>query len=453
MADGPAGDGSTGDAPVDTSMEGAPPQDSGHDGGSDASDGAILGPVPRPIAVAGSVSTATGNAQQVHLIYPQNSDRYWLLYIDDASTSLRTRWSTDLTNWTDGTTLTLPMGQGGEGRNFSVAYKNIAGVDVVHVATSLHSGVKHVVYDTRATISGGTITFGTPVLVHDLDTIDTWVDAAYQAGAGTQGGPECDPDGTGVAIAADGTVHVATAWVAIPGCCYCDANFTHSLSPDLGTSWTGGFASPMDHFTVTLTTNSRQLVAMAAGGLLASWDTADSPLTNVTYATEEAGAWSAAQKTFVPSDFDDMDKDDWSFCRIDDAHTYALRSGYTNLDFESKTYELFSWDGAAWTSQPPPAPELGFHSSGVVLLSNGTSLLAAAIVPDGRVRYATWQTGTGGWTAWSDLVGPLENDAGPGRLYLAGTGCADFAHPVLLWTEGAAAPYTIVATPVASLLP
>lgn len=104
-------------------------------------------------------------------------------------------------------------------------------------ATSLHQSPKRVLWDTRAVVSGTTITFGKPVQVHDLDTLDTWVDAALQAVAGSQGGSYCDPDGTGVTITDDGVVHVATAWVSVPGCCACDSNFTQSNAPDQGTAW------------------------------------------------------------------------------------------------------------------------------------------------------------------------------------------------------------------------
>ena len=425
--------------------------DAGIDVGAEA--GPPLPAITRVLLGSTAFATQTGNAQQQHLIFA--GARYWFFYFDSQSSNvMKTRWSTDFATWTEGASLTLPMGHGGEGRNLSVAYRVLAGTDVVHIATSLHEDPKRIVYDTRATISGGTITFGTPALVHDLDTLDTWVDASSQAAAGSQGGPACDPDGTDVAIGPDGRVFIATAWVAVPVCCYCDSNFTMSTMRDLGTSWTQGFVSPLQHYTVGGTTNARQIVALASGSVLGGWDDGMTPVSDVTWAIGTSSSWtdeSSGQSGFsVFQGFYSaiQEPDDWSICRIDDNRIHALRRRYADGG-SNRVFEHYLFVGSAWSLQSTLADDPGIAGSGVVLLTNGTSLLAASIAKNGTVRYATWSGGT--WSAWRTIGGA---DAGGAvRSFLGGTGCDETARPALIWTEGSAPPYQVMGVPVGTLMP
>jgi hypothetical protein len=395
--------------------------------------------------------TETGNAQQQHIVYAKNSGRYWFFYIDADGLSVKTRWSTDFSTWTAGASLApLPLHLGGDGRNFSVAYRDFGGVDVVHLATSLHDEPKRVVYDTRATIAGDVITFGTPVIVHDLDDVGPGMDA------GPQGGSYCDPDGTGVAIAGDGHVYVATSWVAVPGCCSCDSNFATSAGLDTGASWSGGFVSPLRHFTVPGSTHARQVVGMATGAVLAAWETADqepADPSNLSWADNNSGTWpgDGTYPVFpAPPPNGGENLADWSMCRIDDAHVHILRRRLDVPDGgdggPSRAFDHYFFDGSGWAYEGSLASDPGLEGSGVVLLTNGSGLLAAAIGADGNatVRYATWD-GTS-WSGWSSLTTTTA-----ARAFLAGSGCADPAHPVLLWTEGTVPPFSVVGAQVAGL--
>lgn len=451
-ADAPVADEATSDA---APSEAAPTDAPVEDGPSPPPTG-----VPVLIADAGPVSTASGTAQQQHVVVVGGN--YWLFYFGGDDAFVRTRWSPDFVHWNDGASLTLPMTSSGEGRNLAVAARRIAGVDVVHVATSLYQSPKRIVWDTRATVSGSTIAFGTPVKVHDLDTLDTWVDAASQAAPGSQGSNLCDPDGTGVAITDDGIVHVATAWVAIPNCCFCDSNFTQSNAPDLGTSWdsAAGFQSPMTHYTVSYTTHSRQLVPLTGGGLVAGWDLADQvPLpADVVWATDKGGAWTvedASVDYFVfPYDPGLDAQNDWSFCRVDDTHVHAVRRSQIGIDAgdPDRVFQHYVFDGTGWSQGGVLPADEGTAGSGIVLLTNGSTLVAAAISDDAAnsIRYSTWNGVV--WSAWATAVGALDGGPRP-RSFLASSGCGDPAHPVLLWTEGAAAPYAVVGMGAGSLFP
>ncbi len=462
---GPRDGGSDGttSGPHDAASEGSSSEADGGTGETDAEIDAPSSFAPTPTTILSSVgiATETGNAQQQHLVFATNSQRWWFFYIDADPMSLHASWSVDFATWTDATALTLPMGHGGEGRNFSIAYKNFGGRDVIHAATSLHDDPKRIVWDTRATISGAKITWETSSEVHDLDDLDE-VDGGL-APAGSQGGDSCDPDGPSVTIAPGGTVTVATSWVAVPGCCYCDSNFATSLSPDNGTTWDAGFQLPLFHITVPGTTSARQVVALSSGNLLGGWETADNiPPSDVTWGATSAGAW-------VPEDQDDpnywvfpqpnvmqvQEKNDWSFCRISDNAIHAVHRKYALLadaaPTQSRVFEDYVFDGSSWTFDSTLADDVGIPGSGVVLVTNGTSLLAAAIAQDGSdsIRYATWTSGT--WSAWSSLVGP---DGGAAtRAYLSGSGCDDPGHPAIVWTEGASPPYQVIAVPVAGLMP
>jgi hypothetical protein len=454
----------------------------GDDGGSDddaTSDGNPLGDAPTdtridaptffaptPVSIVSTgVSTESGNAQQQHLVFATNSQRWWFFYIDADPTKLKARWSIDFVTWTDDAALTLPIGHGGEGRDFSVAYKNIGGHDVIHAATALHDAPVRQVWDTRATITGPTITWEAPSLVHDYDDLDN-IDGGLTE-AGSQADYGCDPDGVGVAIGASGRVYIATSWVTVPGCCYCDSNFGTSLNVDDGTTWDAGFQSPLFHITVPGTTSARQVLALSTGEMIGGWEVADNdPPSDVAWGGTAGGAWN-------PNDSDDMsfwvfpqpqyasypqvqEKNDWSFCRIDDNDIHAVHRKYVLLGDGSVTpvnsvFEHYRFDGAGWTFQSALADDPGIPASGVTLVTNGTSLLVAAIAQDdyNSIRYATWN-GTS-WSAWSSLVGA---DAGAAtRAFVSGTNCADPEHPAILWTEGAGAPYQVIGVPVTGLMP
>ncbi len=450
---GNSGGGSDGGPSLDGGTE-HPGTDGGGGGGGDGA-GVRLPPDVKLVLDGVGIPTESGNAQQQHMIYTANGKRYWIFYLDSESNLVKTRTSTDFTNWVAGASLTLPAGHGGEGRNLSVAYRDFNGRDVVHVATSLHNGVARVVWDTRAVLDGATATFSAPVLVHDIDD---------GAEAGTSSDTSCDPDGNGVAIGADGRVYVATAWVAVPGCCKCDSNVVTSTSVDNGTSWAGGFDKKVQHFTVPGESHAHQITPLSTGNMMASWESADDqPPTDVRFATKNAGVWTpdeyynAAFNVFPDTSTPSQQRNDWSLCRIDDSSIHVVRRrskgvGDAGRAGTNSAFDHFVYNGGGWTYAVAPADETGIDDSGVVVLTNGKGLLAAAIAKDAlsSIRYATWSPGDAKWSDWKSLSGTTSVG---GRGYLSGTGCGEQAHPALIWTERGSAPYQVVGAPVATLIP
>ncbi len=472
----PIGPGS-GEAGADATIgsnEGGPAGDDDSQSPSDATiDSHIDAPAsfsasPTSILTTG-IDTQSGNAQQQHLIFATNSQRWWLFYIDSDPNKLKARWSIDFTTWTDDAALTLPLGMshGGEGRDFSVAYKNFGGHDVIHAATSLHNAPLRKVWDTRATISGSSIQWETPSLVHDFDFLDN-TDGG-QVEAGSESDDQCDPDGVGVSIAASGRVYVATSWVTLPGNCYCDSNFATSVDVDNGTAWTAGFQSPLFHITVPGTTSARQILALSTGNMLAGWETADNrPPSDTSWASTSGTSWNPEDTAdpnffvFPQPNYNNspalplQEKNDWSFCRIDDSSIHAVHRKYAQMadggvTTQSQVFEHYRFNGSGWTFQGTLADDLGIPGSGVALVTNGTKLLVATIAQDATnsVRYATWSSGST-WSAWSSFVGP---DGGAAtRNYISGTNCDDPDHATILWTEGAGPQYQVVAAPVGDLM-
>ena len=424
----------------------------GTETGADAESGAPdSGPLPAQIDTLLNglgVATESGTAQQQHLIYATNSGRYWLFYYDSEATSLKTQWSFDLVTWTASTTLTLPMTNSSEGRDLAVAYMAFGANDIVHIATALDDGTNERVYETRGAITGSAIAFGSPSLVHDLN------DAL---GIDAGGVTHCqEPDGTSVAIGADGRVYVGTSWVDTTNGS-CDSNVFASTGMESGTSGPGTFPNDTyQHWQVPIGSQAHQLVAMSTGNMLAAWDSANGqPPTDVSFGAEQSGAWNQSSTEIFPESPGE-DPNDWSVCRVDDNDVYAIRRHQLAATTDggplgpSTMFDHYIWSGGGFTYVASLPNDEGALGTGVVLLTNGTSLLAAAISDDtvGHVRYTTFSNGT--WAAWADVPGQM---FAAQRAWLSGSGCQIPAHPVLLWTEGATPPYTLKAMPVSALFP
>ena len=214
---------------------------------------------PPYIASAGHVSTATGAAQQTHVFWAVSSKRWWLFTIDDDATHLKTRSSPDFVTWTDGASLALAHPTGGEGRNFTVAYANIATSDVVHVSFS------HAISDagpcvhshTRGMINGSSITFDAPADVSQVSSAPLGV------------------DGPAAIVSSNGTVWDSTGFVVSQGAGdagYGNQDVFRSTSSDNGVSWSGGFSRTTLEIVQTATTARAFL---DADGLSAIWTRGD----------------------------------------------------------------------------------------------------------------------------------------------------------------------------------
>ncbi|MGH7329525.1 MAG: hypothetical protein ACREJX_14360, partial [Polyangiaceae bacterium] len=177
------------------------------DGGADSSildagngDGAADAAVGEQVlAEVGGVATASGDAQQTHIIWAIGAKLWWLFYIDDDTNHLKTRSSPDFVTWTDGASLALPYTNAGEGRNFSIAYAELGGADVVHISFSHDTGGAQNHTHTRAVIQGSAITFDAPA------DVCSFSDSSQS------------PDSPATIVQSDGTVWDTTGDVASAG--------------------------------------------------------------------------------------------------------------------------------------------------------------------------------------------------------------------------------------------
>ena len=391
----------------------------------------IVGPqVAHPIALVGSIPAPTGTAQQQHLIFATHGNRWWYFTIDSAdSVALKTFWSSDFVTWTPGASLTLAQKSDGEGRNFSVAYADLAGKDVVHLVFSHLQGAQQGAYHARAILDQATIAYGPETLVTSTD---------YFTG-------EANPDGPVAAVGTDGLVYVATGWVneaqfrsgnATVG----NMDVYQSTSTDDGNS-AGPLTNYVAHSWVPDFVNNRALVALGAGKMLAVWPTADDfrpETSNLSWALSPAWATTNTDLFTGAGMGAVQNMNDWSVCATSTSVVHAVRRVHAGAVKDSVFEHLrFDVASAKWSSGGIIPPDAGANGTGVVLLTNGTKMLLFALsAPFNDLRYTKWDGSA--WSAWGTQFA-----GAPKRAFLSGTGCDSKAHAAITWTEGAAPPYEV----------
>jgi hypothetical protein len=441
---GPGLDATEGEAQADAT---AGDSTTNADAGSDApgaSDGSLS-----PVAVAdvGSKVYSTGYGEQLHVVYAQNDKRYWFFYVDDTSL-IKTRATTDFVSFTDGAT--IPLGVA-DGNNFSVAYADLGGTDVIHIvvnassATEPTSQTMHV----RATISGGNLVTTTYPLP---DTADN--------SAASGGGSTCPSGAPSTTILSDGHVYDVTAWTGHPNKgTACDTNM-YLANVDTGATWTPAFAHDGYYVSVSAYTFSHEIISLQAGGALAVWPDVDTGNAVTSFASFgwalsssfplDAGAIGTngtvpdTSAELFAANGTTMSSDDWALCRLTDADIHLVRHvGSSSVN----AFEEVRYNGANWQTASPAASVHSLSNTGVALLSDADpshGMLLVTIGVDNALNFSKW-TSNGGWTALANFPGSTQ------RQSLAGSGCGS-AHPRVFWTEGTG-PYTIMSADLSRLLP
>jgi hypothetical protein len=432
------------------SIDFASPPDGGPEGGTDASmndagldaadatqhadgdDGAPSSDAEAGVQLVTSVGLAqmsTGDSQQVHLVFAKGAARWWLFYVDDDASTLKTTSSPDLVTWTPSASLTLPQSNSADGRGFSVAYAQLGGADVVHVALSLHDASGRNTYDARAKLTGTTITW------------DPLPDAMTSVLDG--GDPSCDPDGPAIAITADGHVIHTTGWYET-----CNDFVLISDDVDTGQSWSSTFTEQYVGF-VPITSHNRQIIALQGTDAVLTYDDGEYSAApdNLQFAEPMAGSWPGGPTGTVFPEAGVMTFADWATCgrtvlEIDSVRRASADGGVGYGQFE---HAKFTPGSGTWTPGDPIADDVGQPGSGVVMLTNGTSMLLFAIAFDYSIRATRWTTA--GWSAWSTVVPAPTTTT---RAYLTGTGCPMKDHAAVMWTEGDTS-FSIMALDVAGM--
>jgi hypothetical protein len=369
------------------------------------------------LASEGSIAGGTGLAMQTHLVYATHAALWWLFWVDSTQgQALQTSYSSDFATWTPGASLSLGgLSHDGQGGNFSVAYADLGGIDVVHVTIGAYGtqgpNDRHHLH-VRASIAGTSLTFGA---IDDVSDI-------------TSGLPT-DPDGPATFVDSQASVWDASGWANYQG----PGNEAawQSANADQGSTWAAGFGLLQGIFVAAGTTHARAF-ASAGGALVALWDYADqSPPTNVGWSQFDGASWTQGATVFGAGST--QDPNDWDVDTLTDGHMHVVRRTSTGA------FDHVRYDGVAWTAlaAPPNDPLGAAIGSGVVILVNGVRLAVVTIAgdPAGSVREIVWDQTA--WGAWTTLEGSTA-----ARHYLSGW--SGSRNDAVIWTQGSAGNYAIV---------
>jgi len=387
------------------------------EGGSDGSftEGSVADRVelPGPVGTSTVIATdvgglfAAGSSQQTHLHYAKNAGQWILFYLSEAdATHLRARMSRDFATWTDGAALSLPQPHNKDGRNFAVAYADVGGRDVFHISLSLKPGNsdrRH--HHVRATVESGALVYETPTELGKVTLSETTL----------------DPDGPAVAVLPDGKVFDLAGWYAPDGGTARTGNIVswESTTNDTAASWPSTFAPPFEVEVVDIICNGRALLTTPAGAL-ALWESADSEPnpTSVNSARYENGTW--RPKDTVGFEKTRFDPNDWGAAALA-ADVHAVR-------FAGSTYSHRIFTAGTWHAGSGIPPRAHPVAQGVVVVADGSTLLAISLDTDGGV--ASTSLVNGAWMPWK-----TELSGGAMRTQLSGySGVAGVA---VAWVETA----------------
>lgn len=373
----------------------------------------------------GTIPDITGLGVQRHMI-KDSAGRAWLFYLSSGSlTTLRTQVSgvNDLTTWAAGATFTLGKSVNSDpGIDFSVAYKAISGVDVVHITGAYNNANNEQTWHLRATISGTTITFGA-----EGDT--SGHSAAYTGRLGTA-----------VAIDSANNIWHASGWLLNSGSG--DPQIAKSSNADAGTSWTAGFAAATDFDNaINQFVNDQAIIPLASGAVLYLWGDTDSGTwavgtevnNDINYCVSDGATNTpsppATTGLFGSTSLGGMN--DWGatgrgtatidVVRRTGSNTYAHRVGTI-----SGSPKSVSW-GAGGSI--PTQASVG-TTGGLPMVSDGTNtwLFVIDSGAGNHVRYCKYNGSS--WGAWTDLETSSATRSYLGAWYDAATSTI-----VVYWTQ------------------
>lgn len=349
------------------------------------------------IANVGTISDISGAAWQSHIVH--DGTYWWVFYFDSsATTSLKSAYSSDLTTWNAGATLTVAATIT-QALNLCATIKTISGHTVVHVAYTSNTG-SYVLYRVRGTISGATLTWGSPSAI---------------------GFPisQSLPLHENIVLSSDNKLFCMT-----PSSGSGNAGCHRTTDADDGTT---GPTTNVDE-QVSSTTwycNSGTAIPLASGNMLDVWEKADTTetasMTNVSW-SKFTGSWSAKADIFT--NFGASDPNNYGIVKVSDTDIHAVaRSG-------SNTYEHKRFDGSSWSSGHSISTQNSLANGGIFMASDGTNVWLFVIDTDGAntIRYCEW-TGSS-WGSWTALETTTKT-----RTFISGYPVAVGGVVAALWTE------------------
>lgn len=362
------------------------------------------------ITGVGTVKNATGLASGTHLVYATHAQLWWLFWFDSAqSQTIQTSYSADFVHWSPGGTLPLQFDMQGQGGNFSVAYADVKGADVVHLTIGAFAAgepTRHHLH-ARALITGTTITFTSTADVSDV-----------------MSNSDTDPDGPATFVDSQGNVWDATGWSnAVGG--VGDEAISAAMSTEQGAAtWNDMFGMQTNVFNPQGNVHSRAFAIAGANLLVALCDSADVPTpTNVEWLSWGGAMWSGPLAVFPGGST--QDPNDWGVATLSGSgHMHVVRRTTAG------TFDAAWYDGMNWTTMPAaPADTLGGATGqGLVVLASGPRIALVTIAADlpNTVRMLVWNQTQ--WETWTTLEG---STAARGWV----SGWSGPKNDAVIWTE------------------
>jgi hypothetical protein len=375
----------------------------------------------QPVVLSGpdTIASATGNGSQTHLIYATGTAEWWLFNDSGAMGSLATAHSKDFVTWEPGESAMLPHGHSQDGRDLSVAYRNVGGHDVVHVSQGYDNGTLGR-YHIRGAITAGQVAFGSVIEVNS--------------------GGQSKPDGTSAIIMPKGEVIDATGYEHTPGtfpldpCGWDDAEtFMANAKEDGTTSFNDVTFSRTVLWCVQSHVNARQLLAVGDTVIYLYEDGEDdaAPMNVLMSVRRSDGVWLPIQqgkpaipppRVFSP----DMafGLNDWTGT-VAKGQVHAVRR--LGSTFE---HRMLPDPMGSWTSGQPIPVQATRPDSGLFLAPYGDGLVLFALGQNNgdTVLYSAFDG-----TQWSSWV-TFTNQAAD-RNFLAGYAPDSGAKPAVIWTQ------------------
>jgi len=336
--------------------------------------------------IAGTVISPTGTGTQSHLIWAVNDAAWWLFYISSTSnTTVLTYRSPDGVNWTAKTAsgafanadVSLNAGE-----SLGVIYKNISSNDVVH-CSMLCRGTVDENQHARATISGGSITWGSWAVV----------------GTSPSRSISSFPGGCNSVIDSNNTiVDLGNMQGATVGKGYA----SRSTNTDSGTSWTAGFNAATQIFSVTNFINAFAAFDTGGGNVLALGENASTTeansMTNVLWSQWTGASWSASANVFTSNLSSGVDPNNFGAVARTTSDVHCVIFDGTS------TFTHRRFNGTSWSAGDSIQSESAKPAAGLFMATDGSNVWLFVIdnASGNVVRYNKWTSGSG-WSGWQGL--------------------------------------------------
>lgn len=358
------------------------------------------------------MSAATGRPSQGHLVYAVNQGAWWIFYLTSTQ-SLSAAYCTSATQssatWTapTGSPYSLYLAHQSYGRSFAFGYANISSKDVLHMESQY---------------PGETGSSETGPLYHSRFTLGTtWSNTLSE---NYEGGY----------LTVDGGVSAAVSLANVPTNTIA-TNSSYAMTyanTDSGTSWT--YSSP-SYTNINSPSNAPAMAAVVPMSssntlYLAGNGSASGKFTQVIARLNTGGTTGNVFGSSVTQC--DANAFGTTMRTSSDVHAMALSDN-------SSSYSHARYNGSSWSSGSTVGSLTYGTNSGISLVSDGTSVWAAAIDSSSNIQYNQWTSG-GGWGGWTVLEATRSNTP----AYI--TGCYSAANSQIMWawTEYTGSNYNII---------